>query len=67
MTTSVTYVELDSPELEATTAFMREVVGWEPQPFAAPDYLVAPGSIVVEPFTPPGVGRGATSQTRPAF
>ena len=42
MTAPVTYVELNSPDLEATTAFMRDVFGWEPQPFAAPDYLVAP-------------------------
>ena len=42
MTRPVTYVELNSPDLEATTAFMRDVFGWEPQPFAAPDYLVAP-------------------------
>jgi len=99
MSAPVTYVELNSPDLGATTAFMREVFGWEPQPFAAPDYLVAPhgdgpgidagilasrdgnprtvaiirvesldalrprlesagGSVVVEPFTLPGVGRG---------
>ena len=44
MTTPVTYVELNSPDLEATSAFMRTVFGWEPQPFAAPDYLVAPHS-----------------------
>jgi predicted enzyme related to lactoylglutathione lyase len=42
MTAPVTYVELNSPDLEATAAFMRDVFGWEPQPFAAPDYLVAP-------------------------
>ena len=42
MTTPVTYVELNSPDLESTTSFMRDVFGWEPQPFAAPDYLVAP-------------------------
>jgi predicted enzyme related to lactoylglutathione lyase len=84
MTAPVTYVELNSPDLNATAAFMAEVFGWEPQPFAAPDYLVAPhgdgprvpiirvdsldelrtrlesagGTIVVEPFTLPGVGRG---------
>src|SRR3954454_3731521 len=99
MSAPVTYVELNSPDLEATTAFMRDVFGWEPQPFAAPDYLVAPhgdglgvdagllssrnanprtfpvirvdsldelreriesagGTIVVEPFTLRGVGRG---------
>jgi uncharacterized protein len=54
MTTPVTYVELNSPDLEATTAFMRDVFGWEPQPFAAPDYLVAPR----------GDGPGATSRCR---
>ena len=27
LTTPVTYVELDSPDLEATTAFMRDVTG----------------------------------------
>lgn len=99
MTTPVTYVELNSPDLEATAAFMVSVFGWEPQPFAAPDYLVAPhgdgpgidtgilasrdgqprtvpiirvdsldtlrdrlesagGTVVVEPFALPGVGRG---------
>jgi hypothetical protein len=41
MTTPVTYVELNSPDLESTTSFTRDVFGWEPQPFAAPDYLVA--------------------------
>ena len=99
MTTPVSYVELNSPDLEATTAFVRDVFGWEPQPFAASDYLVAPhgdvpgidagllasrdgnprtvpvirvesidalrerlesagGTVVVEPFSMPGVGRG---------
>jgi uncharacterized protein len=99
MTRPVTYVELNSPDLAATSTFMAEVFGWEPQPFAAPDYLVAPhgdgpgvdtglltsrdgnprtvpiirvdsitglrdrleaagGTVVVEPFTMPGVGRG---------
>jgi hypothetical protein len=33
---------------------MRDVFGWEPQPFAAPDYLVAPR----------GDGPGATSRCR---
>ena len=99
MTAPGSYVELNSPDLEATAAFMRDVFGWEPQPFAAPAYLVAPhgdgpgvdtgllasrdgrprtvpiirvdsiaelrdrlesagGTVVVEPFTIPGVGRG---------
>ena len=99
MTQPVTYVELNSPDLNATSTFTADVFGWEPQPFAAPDYLVAPhgdgpgidagllssrdgnprtvpiirvdsldelrtriesagGTIVVEPFTLPGVGRG---------
>lgn len=42
MTTPVTYVELHSPDLERTARFFADVFGWEPQPFAAPDYLVAP-------------------------
>ena len=99
MSAPVTHVELNSPNLDATTAFMADVFGWEPQPFAAPDYLVAPhgdgpgidtgllasrdgnprtvpvirvdsidalreriesagGTVVVEPFSMPGVGRG---------
>lgn len=99
MNQPVTYVELHSADLDATRQFFTEVFGWDPQPFAAPDYLVAPsgdepgidagliasrddqprtvatitvksledsmklvaengGSVVVEPFTIPGVGRG---------
>ena len=95
----VTYVELNSPDLYRTARFFTDVFGWQPQPFAAPDYLVAPhgdhtgvdtglmssrdgqpravpvirvddltaattrvaahgGTVVVEPFTVPGVGRG---------
>ncbi|MBO3746783.1 metalloregulator ArsR/SmtB family transcription factor [Streptosporangiaceae bacterium NEAU-GS5] len=95
----VSYVELNSPDLEATTAFLSAAFGWRPQPFAAPDYLVAAhgdvagvdtgimpsrdgrpraipvirveemdasldrvrangGTVVVEPFTIPGVGHG---------
>ncbi len=95
----VTFVELHSPDLVATRAFLVGAFGWDPQPFAAPDYLVAPadgapgidsgivtsmdgsprsvpiiavasledaatavrehgGTIVVEPFTIAGVGRG---------
>jgi predicted enzyme related to lactoylglutathione lyase len=42
VTQPVTYVELNSPDLPASTAFFRAVFGWEPQPFAAPEYLVAP-------------------------
>ncbi|MBV1853813.1 VOC family protein [Catellatospora tritici] len=41
MTQPVTYVELNSPDLEATSAFFTATFGWRPQPFAAPDYLVA--------------------------
>jgi predicted enzyme related to lactoylglutathione lyase len=99
MTRPVTYVEINSPDLAATDAFMTAVFGWQSRPFAAPDYLVAPhgagpgidtgllasrdgqprtvpivrvddlpaamalarehgGTVVVEPFTVPGVGRG---------
>jgi len=42
VTMPVTYVELNSPDLEATAGFLAEVFGWQLQPFAAPDYLVAP-------------------------
>jgi hypothetical protein len=99
VTVPVSYVELNSPDLAASTAFFERVFGWEPQPFADPDYLVAPhgdapgvdagllgsrdgaprtvpvlrvasidalrprleaagGTVVVEPFEFPGVGRG---------
>ncbi len=42
MTQPVTYVEINSPDLAASRAFMAATFGWQPQPFAAPDYLVAP-------------------------
>ncbi|MEV4515918.1 hypothetical protein AB0K00_44045 [Dactylosporangium sp. NPDC049525] len=42
MTQPVSYVELHSPDPAATNAFMSAVFGWQPTPFAAPDYLVAP-------------------------
>jgi hypothetical protein len=99
MTSPVSYVELNCPDLEASARFFANVFGWSLQPFAAPDYLVAPhgeafgvdagllpsrdgapravpvirvasidavrprleaagGSVVVEPFEFPGVGRG---------
>ena len=100
MTQPVTYVELNTPNLEATNTFLSNVFNWQFQPFAAPDYLVAPhgtspgvdtglmpsrdgqpraipvirvpdldaaltsvqahgGTIAVQPFTIPEVGRGA--------
>jgi uncharacterized protein len=99
MTLPVTYLEINTGDLDATTTFFETVFGWQHQPFAAPDYLVAPhgdgpgidtgvlasrdgapravpilrvpsiadlrpaleaagGSVVVEPFEFPGVGRG---------
>ena len=99
MTVPVSYVELNSPDLEASVRFFGEVFGWATQPFATPEYLVAPhgdafgvdaallasrdgaprtvpvlrvdsidgvrealeaagGTVVVEPFEFPGVGRG---------
>jgi predicted enzyme related to lactoylglutathione lyase len=43
MTTApVYYVEINSPDLAATNRFFGDVFDWEAQPFAAPDYLVAP-------------------------
>jgi predicted enzyme related to lactoylglutathione lyase len=38
----VSYVELNSPDLSASADFFSSVFGWEPQPFAVSDYLVAP-------------------------
>jgi predicted enzyme related to lactoylglutathione lyase len=42
MTMPVTYVEINSPDLDATRTFLASVFNWEARPFAAPDYLVAP-------------------------
>lgn len=42
MTQPVTYIEFNTPDLEATKAFMTEVFDWEFQPFASAEYLVAP-------------------------
>jgi predicted enzyme related to lactoylglutathione lyase len=99
MTRPVTFLEINSPDLERSSAFFSAAFGWQLQPFAAPDYLVAPGgegpgidtallpsrdgvaravpvvrveslqdaadlvrthggTVVVEPFTIAGVGRG---------
>jgi predicted enzyme related to lactoylglutathione lyase len=43
MTQPVTFLEINSPDLERSTAFFSAAFGWELQPFASPDYLVAPG------------------------
>jgi predicted enzyme related to lactoylglutathione lyase len=40
--TPVSYLELNTADLDASAAFFGAVFGWTPQPFAAPDYLVAP-------------------------
>jgi predicted enzyme related to lactoylglutathione lyase len=42
MTDPVYFVELNSPDHETSAGFFRDVFGWDPQPFASPDYLVAP-------------------------
>ncbi len=42
MTSPVTYVEINSPDLGRTVAFFESVFGWHPEPFASADYLVAP-------------------------
>lgn len=42
MTQPITYVELNSPDLDASVEFFDHVFGWTVQAFAAPDYLVAP-------------------------
>ena len=99
MTLPVTYVEINSPDLDRSATFFAEVFDWKLRPFADPGYLVAPagdgpgidtglltsadgsprsipiirvpsldriratvekagGTVVVEPFTIAGVGRG---------
>lgn len=98
MTQHVNYVEFHSADRATTARFFADAFGWEAQPFADPDYVVAPagdagvdagiltardgtsrtvpvitvssldearplieehgGTVVVAPFTIPGVGRG---------
>jgi hypothetical protein len=99
VTDPVSFIELNTPDLERSRSFFADVFGWDPQPFAAPDYLVSPagarhgidaalltsrdgqpravpivnvtsldvltrsvaehgGTVVVDTFTIPGVGRG---------
>jgi predicted enzyme related to lactoylglutathione lyase len=40
----VTYIEVHSPDLGRSRDFFTAVFDWDPQPFAAPDYLVAPAT-----------------------
>jgi predicted enzyme related to lactoylglutathione lyase len=35
-------MEINSPDLERSSALFSATFGWELQPFASPDYLVAP-------------------------
>ena len=42
MTQPVSYLEINSPDLPQSAAFLSAVFGWDPQPFSAPGYLVAP-------------------------
>jgi hypothetical protein len=51
MSEPVAYVEVHSPDLARSRDFFTAVFGWDPQPFATPDYLVAPA-------TPPGIDTG---------
>ena len=41
MARPVSYLELNSPDLDRSSAFFSTVFGWELRPFAAPNYLVA--------------------------
>lgn len=41
MTMPVTYVEINSPDLERSAAFMADVFHWQLSTFADPGYLVA--------------------------
>ena len=42
MTMPVTYVEINSPDLDRSAAFFADVFDWQLRPFADPGYLVAP-------------------------
>lgn len=42
MSQPVSYLELNSPDVQASNEFFSRVFGWSAQPFAVPDYLVAP-------------------------
>src|SRR6478752_6685609 len=42
MTLPVTYVEINSPDLDRSATFFAEVFDWKLRPFADPGYLVAP-------------------------
>ncbi|MET7402121.1 VOC family protein [Dactylosporangium sp. NPDC005572] len=41
MTQPVSYVEINTPDLPASRAFMAAVFGWDAAPFSTPDYLVS--------------------------
>jgi predicted enzyme related to lactoylglutathione lyase len=41
MTMPVTYVEINSPDLERSAAFFNDVFDWQLRTFADPEYLVA--------------------------
>jgi predicted enzyme related to lactoylglutathione lyase len=45
MTMPVSYVEINSSDAEQSRQFLAEVFGWEFQPFARSDYLVAPAGV----------------------
>ena len=42
MKPTVGYVEFTSGDVEAATSFYRQVFDWDPQPWGADDYFVAP-------------------------
>jgi len=51
----INYVEFNSGDLEASTSFYKEVFDWDPQPWGAEDYFVAPHG------DEPGVDAGFTT------
>jgi predicted enzyme related to lactoylglutathione lyase len=42
VTSPVTYVEINTPDLDKSRQFFAAAFGWQLQSFATPDYLVAP-------------------------
>jgi predicted enzyme related to lactoylglutathione lyase len=61
MTQPVSYVELNSPDLASSARFFADAFGWDPQPFAAPDYLSAAAATS---RTPQGSSSASTRTTQ---
>jgi hypothetical protein len=61
VTRPVTYVEINSPDLERSSTFFAAAFDWTLRPFADPEYLVA-DSGTVQAWTPASWRRGTGSR-----